>query len=99
VQSARKEQKRLEAEKRKRRYEATKDIINRIGELEERISELEKKEKDLESSLIDPAIYANPEQVKNTHFELIKTKNQLEITISEWEKLNNELIRIEEELG
>lgn len=99
AQSARKEQKRFEAEKRKRRYDATKDIIKRIEELEEQIGKLEKNEKDLESSLIDPAIYANPERVKNARFELNETKRQLVITIAEWEKLNNELIRIEDKFS
>ncbi|MFZ0454639.1 MAG: ATP-binding cassette domain-containing protein, partial [Ignavibacteriaceae bacterium] len=54
---SRKDQKRVKAEIRQKKYNATKDISNKIKKLEEKIEELEKKEIQLKKLLSDPDIY------------------------------------------
>ncbi len=54
---SRKDQKRIEAELRQKRYNATKDMANKIKILEKKIEELEKKEEQLKELLSNPDIY------------------------------------------
>lgn len=96
---SRKDQKRLKAEMRQKKYSATKDLIKRIGELEKRIGELEKLNKQLEMNLIDPQIYSNPQAAKETTQKFNKTKVELEDVLLQWEKLNEELLIIESQFS
>ena len=93
----RKDQKRIEAELRQKKYSATKGLIKKIKILEEKISELEEKEKKLERELVLPETYTNVEtaRVKTLEFQNIKT--ELEKILGEWEKTSTELTRIENE--
>ncbi len=93
----RKDQKRIEAELRQKKYSATKDLIKKIKILEEKISVLEEKEKKLERELALPETYTNAEtaRVKTLEFQNIKT--ELEKILGEWEKTSTELTRIENE--
>lgn len=91
----RKDQKRLEAELRQKRYNATKDLIKKIERLEKRISELEAKEKNLEKELTLPETYANPEKARIINLEFQESKNELEKVLAEWEETSNELTRVE----
>ncbi len=92
---SRKEQKRMEAEQRQKKYSATKDVLRKISESELRISELEKLTKQLEMNLTDPAVYANPDMAKETTKKFNDAKSELESAIYRWEKLNDELSSIE----
>jgi ATP-binding cassette subfamily F protein 3 len=92
---SRKEQKRIEAENRQKKYSATKELQRRILETEKRISELEEISKNLEIELTDPNIYSNPELTKETTRRFKEAKNELEKILLHWEELNEELSIIE----
>jgi ATP-binding cassette, subfamily F, member 3 len=92
---SKKEQKRIEAGLRQKKYDATKDLIKKISNHEKQISYLEIKVKELEALLADPEIYSDPEKAKKKSQEYKTTKRDLEILIYEWGKLSEELTRIE----
>ena len=60
--TTKKEQKRIEAEKRQAKYSATKDLVSEIARLEKKIEELEEKERNLENTLAKPETYNNPKK-------------------------------------
>ena len=95
--ATRKDQKRIEAEQRQKRYAATKELIKRIDGLEKRISELEEKEKQLERELTLPETYSNPETAREKNLEFQNSKKNLEQVLAEWEKASNELNQIEKQ--
>ena len=94
---SRKDQKRLEAELRKKRYDATREILKKIKSLEEEIEKMETKQKELELGLTDPAIFGNPVKAKETTQNYNKTKETLDKKIFEWEKLSETLAGIEKQ--
>lgn len=98
-QIPRKNQKRIEAELRQKKYTATKNLIEKISELEKKISELEEKEKRLEKELTLPATYSNPEKAREINFEFLESKKELEKVLAEWEKASIELNRIEQQFN
>ncbi len=97
--AARKNQKRIEAEQRQKKYTATKDLLKRIDALERRISELEEKEKRLEKELTLPETYSNPEIAREKNLEFQNAKKNLEQVLAEWEKASDELNRIEKQFN
>ncbi len=94
---SRKEQKRLEAEVRQKKYEATKDISKKIKQLEVDIERLELKEDELEKLLLEPETYNSPMKARDLTIELNQLKSTLENKVSAWEKLSEELLGIEKE--
>ncbi|HSD62865.1 MAG TPA: ATP-binding cassette domain-containing protein [Ignavibacteriaceae bacterium] len=94
-QITRKDQKRIEAEFRQKKYTATKDLNKKVEMLEKKIAELEEYEKILEKELTLPGTYTNPETAREKNKEFQNVKSELEIYLSEWEKASNELHRIE----
>jgi len=90
-----KQQKRVEAERRQARYNATKDIIKKLALIENEIDSLEIKEKQLENSLADPAIYKNSQQLVQVQNDFNNVKSKLTENLSVWENLNHELQKIE----
>jgi len=93
--TTKKEQKRIEAEKRQAKYNATKDLISEIELLEKKIEELEEKEQKLETTLAKPEIYNDAKKAfaSNKEFQLIK--EELSGVTTKWEDLSEELITIE----
>ncbi len=91
----RKDQKRIEAELRQKRYKATKDLTSKISTLEVKIEKLEAKEKELEKLLADPDIYQNPQLTIETTQKYDKVKEELESGLAKWSKLSEELSKIE----
>jgi ATP-binding cassette subfamily F protein 3 len=96
---SRKDQKRIEAEQRQKKYRATKDIIKSIQSLEDKISSLETKGKKIESELSDPEFYSNPLLLKEKNLEFTKLKNELEKLIRDWETQSAKLNKIEEKFN
>ncbi|MCL5030576.1 MAG: ABC-F family ATP-binding cassette domain-containing protein [Bacteroidetes bacterium] len=96
---SRKDKKRIEAELRKKKYEATKDLIKKIEKLEEEIGKLEKREKELENNLLEPDTFNNPVKAREMTIEFNQVKNNLEKNISEWGKLSEELSVIEQKFS
>jgi len=97
--ASRKEQKRLEAENRQKRYKATKSLISDIDKLEIEIAYLENKEKELEKILADEKIYADTEKTKEITFEYKSIKEKLNYKLAEWSRLSEELQNIEDQFS
>ncbi len=93
----RKEQKRIEAELRQKRYESTKDLIEEINKTEKSISLLEEKEKLLETELAMESIYSNPLLAKEKNFEYNFIKEKLKAELTKWEELSFKLSEIEKQ--
>jgi ATP-binding cassette subfamily F protein 3 len=97
-QNSRKEQKRLEAELRNKKFNLTKDIVKEIGDVERKIALLEKKEKKLEGELAKEEIYSNPQIAKEKNAEYIKSKDELKLCLQIWEELHIKMQEIESQL-
>ncbi|MCB9206282.1 MAG: ABC-F family ATP-binding cassette domain-containing protein [Ignavibacteriales bacterium] len=95
----RKEQKRLEAERRQKEHSATKDLKNNISKIEKQIEEFENKKNILESDLTKEEIYSNSELVKKVKIEYDQVKNELDSKYLEWTELQEKLERINNELN
>jgi ATP-binding cassette subfamily F protein 3 len=93
--SNKKEQKRLEAEKRQAKYSATKDLVSEIALLEKKIEVLEEKKGNLENTLAKPETYNNPKKAFSLNKEFKTINEELSGVISKWENLSEELINIE----
>ena len=63
--------------------------------IENEIALLEKKEKELEKSLVDPDTYQVPQKVLELDKEFKNIKLQLSKNLKTWEKLSDELQKIE----
>ena len=96
---SKKDQKRFEAELRQKKYDASKEIIKKITELEKQIESLEKREKELEKILADQETYTNQENAREKTTEFKEVKLLIEETISEWEKLSEKLTLIEKQFS
>ena len=97
--TSKKEQKRIEAEQRQKRFRATKEIIREIGELEKQISGLETKEAELENKLADEKIYTNSAIAKEITSEYNKVKEDINYKMAEWSRLSEELQKIESQFS
>jgi ATP-binding cassette subfamily F protein 3 len=93
--SNRKDQKRLEAELRQKKYNATKDISRKIQILEQKIDELETKENELKKLLSDSNIYNDHETAAEKTTEYNDIQIELERCLIEWEDLSKQLHKIE----
>lgn len=80
-----KEQKRIEAELRQKKYQETKILKQAVQKLEEDIFRLENAEKLLESQLNDPSLYQRPEEMKTLSTQYKNAKDQLAKKMAEWE--------------
>lgn len=91
----RKEQKRIEAELRQQKHNATKNLVKEITSWEIKISSYENLINDLENKLADTNIYSNGETAKDITSRFNKTKSQLELANKKWEELTEKLLEIE----
>ncbi len=89
------DQKRLEAELRQKRYKATKDLRADLDKIESLIEKLELKKEQLEHDLSDPSIFSNPNLAKEKNSEYEKTKSSLDETFLTWTELTEKLEEIE----
>lgn len=92
---SKKELKRIEAENRRLRFQATKDLTSEIKNLEDKISELETIETGLEKKLLDSNLYNDQEISIKINLEYNKTKEELKKLLSVWEDKQEELNEIE----
>ncbi|MGQ9798905.1 MAG: ABC-F family ATP-binding cassette domain-containing protein [Ignavibacterium sp.] len=91
---SRKEQKRLEAELRQKKYQATKNLTKEIEKIEKQISLLEDEQKTIQTKLADPDFYSNPEEVKQTNKRFKEIEKELEKLLQDWELKTEELNKI-----
>jgi len=90
-----KELKKLEAEKRQKRFQATKTLISETKKIEDRINELEKLEAELEKELLNSDLYNNIKEAQETNKKYNSTKEELEKLLLIWEAKQEELKKIE----
>jgi ATP-binding cassette, subfamily F, member 3 len=93
--STRKDQKRIEAEIRQKKYNATKELKIELTGCESKITELESLKVHLEMQLSDATIFSNPQLAKEKKMDYQKTKECLEFEFNRWAELSNKLEEIE----
>ena len=76
VQLSWEEQKKLEAEKRKK--------AKTLANLEQELAQLEEKKKELENRLADPAVYSNGEKAKAVQREINELAEEIEEVTEQW---------------
>lgn len=99
VNSSRKDQKRIEAEVRKKKFILIKDIVKQIAKLEQEISELEKRQREIEIILSSEDFYSKPERVKLTYSDYQQIKDRLDIALAQWTELTDKRIEIEKQFS
>lgn len=97
--SSRKEQKRIEAEKRQQRYKATKDIKEKLVKLEKEIQKLEQELESINQALLKPDTYNNLSQMRELNEKHTEIKLSLDKKVKEWEEVSLSLEEIEREFG
>jgi ATP-binding cassette subfamily F protein 3 len=95
----RKDQKRIEAELRQQKHNATKNLVKEISSWEIKISSYENLVKDLERKLADPSIYSDGDAAKDITNRFNKAKSELEQANKKWEKLTEKLLEIESQFN
>lgn len=88
-------QKKRQAEIRQQIYSATKDLKERIKRIEKKIEYLEKSQNTLEEILLSSETYADINFANEKNLEFVKNNNELEECYKEWEKLSEEICKIE----
>ncbi|MBN8547589.1 MAG: ATP-binding cassette domain-containing protein [Ignavibacteria bacterium] len=91
----RKDQKRLEAELRNRRYKATKHINDKIEKIESEIASLEKKVQECEMEMEKPGFFDNAREAMQKTNQYQQLKEDIEKKTAKWEALQFELEEIE----
>ncbi len=92
---SKKEQKRTEAEKRQKKYAATKKLTEDVASLEAEIDKLEERFDELTAILNNPETYARGDEVREKTGEIKMVKATLEEKISLWTFLSEQLADIE----
>ena len=95
--SNKKEQKRLEAELRQKKYNATKDLIKVIADIEKDIETLEEKKAAIEKELADPSTYSDAALAKEKNHSYSKIKIDIEEKMEKWSELSEKLTEIEKQ--
>lgn len=90
-----KELKRIEAEKRQLKFQATKSLSVEVNKIENRIKELENSVGELEKKLSDPELYKEPQKANKINFEYSKSKEELDKLLLVWTDKLEELKKIE----
>lgn len=96
---SRKEEKRIEAEKRQKEFQATKKIKDNLADIESQIEKLELKKTDLEKNMTKEEIYSKPDLSKQNKIEYDKVKNKLEELYETWTEISEQLENTLHELG
>jgi ATP-binding cassette subfamily F protein 3 len=97
--SPKRDLKRIEAEMRQKRYNATKGIKEKLVKLEQEIEELEKQVSEIESILFNPDSYNDHFQIKELNKKQNELKSTLDVKTKEWEKLSERLYEIEKQFN
>lgn len=90
-----KEKKRIEAEKRQRKYSLTKPVREKIQKIEKEIEINENIIRELENEMSNPDYFKDAEKVKSNAKKYDNTKMILDELYLKWEELQNELVQIE----
>jgi ATP-binding cassette subfamily F protein 3 len=95
LQISLKEKKRIEAEKRQRKYSLTKPVREKIQKIEKEIEINENIIRELENEMSNPDYFKDAEKVKSNAKKYDNTKMILDELYLKWEELQNELVQIE----
>lgn len=94
---SRKDQKRLEAELRQKKYKATKDLKKELENIEKNISNLEEAKAKLEILLADPKTFTSPQLAKETNSKYESTKSELELMYEKWATISQQIEELEKQ--
>lgn len=94
---SRKEERRIEAQKRQEKYDELKPLKNRIEPIEQKIDKLESRKDEIEEMMAQPDFYDDEKKVKETSLEYEKLKAELVEIYLEWENLATKISEIEED--
>jgi len=83
----RKDQRRLEAEKRQERNKKLGPLKKKLQEIEKEIAKAETRKKEIETRMADPAFYDDAKKVKKVSLEYESVKNELNDFYSKWEEV------------
>jgi ATP-binding cassette subfamily F protein 3 len=93
---SRKELKRLQAERRQEKYNATKQLRITLENLEKEIQKLEDEYNSTEQDLLNPNVYNDSVHARNLNEQYVYLKTEIDKKMKSWEKLSQELISIEQ---
>ncbi len=93
----RKEQKRLEAERRNRLYKKKKPLMDELGRVESKLDRLNETLDDLARQLALQETYEKPDIFRELHQKYLRTKAEIEKYTAKWEETALELEAVEEE--
>jgi ATP-binding cassette subfamily F protein 3 len=96
---SRKEERRIEAEKRQRKYNRLKPLKKKMDPLEEHIETMESRKNEIEELMAENDFYDDEERVKEISMEYDKLKAELVEVYAEWEELALQISEIEEEFS
>ncbi len=99
AKSGKKDQKRLEAELRQKKYTLTKDILAGIKLLEAEIEKLEEEKELLERNLGSPDFYSDAQTARTSTLRYEQIKKILDTKIEDWSVLNEKIEEIEARLN
>jgi ATP-binding cassette subfamily F protein 3 len=91
---SRKDQKRIEAELRNKKYQATKTLNKEIETLENQIASLEKEQKHLLEKLNNETFYSNSNEIKSISVRLKELDKELKFLFEQWEEKNKKVNEI-----
>jgi len=87
--------KRLEAERRNRRYRQTKELRTRLARVEKDLAEAEAEVAELTRTLADPGVYDDADKVKVVVEQHGTAKDRAAVLMAEWEHLFEAVERVE----
>lgn len=96
---SRKEERRIEAQKRQEKYKRLKPLKKKIDPLENVIEQKEARKDEIEGLMAESDFYDDEEQVKEVSLEYEKLKAELVEIYAEWEELAMKMSEIEEEFS
>ncbi|HKK47174.1 MAG TPA: ABC-F family ATP-binding cassette domain-containing protein [Balneolaceae bacterium] len=96
---SRKEERRIEAQKRQQKYDRLKPLKKEFDPLEDQIEKMEHRKDEIEALMAQPDFYEDEERVKEISMEYEKLKAELVEVYARWEDLALQISEIEEEFS
>lgn len=94
---SRKEQRRIEAERRNALSKKVKPLKKRLTEIEQEIETMEERKEEIETKMADSTFYDDAEKVKEVSLEYEELKTALAETLNKWEEIAGRIEFIESE--
>ncbi len=95
----RKEQRKIDAEKRRKRTDVLKPLQTELGQLEKSISEFEAAQSALTAHMSDPATTSDSDKMQQASAAYQALSEKLEHTFSRWGEVSSAIEKLEAELG